>query len=261
MKSSFRIVMIGILATIFFGGIVVFTPLSVQAQDPLPKDKNWEFNLAPLYLWAISMDGNMTVKGLSQPLDVDFGQITDNLEGVFTLHFEGMHKSGWGFLTDVNYVNLEGQQDTPGPLPLTIDVELTQVMAELAGLYRFSFGKNALDLIGGARYYAMDTKIDIVGAPPEVDEEKDWVDVMLGARYIWNIADKWSFIARGDIAFGGSDFAWNFAGLFNFQPWKHVSFLFGYRYMDIDYKDGSGADLFRYDVSMYGPLLALNFVW
>ncbi len=34
-----------------------------------------------------------------------------------------------------------------------------------------------------------------------------------------------------------------------------------YRYMDIDYVDGSGADLFKYDMTMQRPLLGLNCVW
>jgi hypothetical protein len=172
-----------------------------------------------------------------------------------------MHKSGFGFLTDVSYLNFGGQQATPGPAPLTLDVDFTMVMAELAGVYRFSLGENALDLIGGIRYYGLDTEIDVVGIPPRIDKDKDWTDAMLGARYIWTITDKWDFIARGDIGFGGSDLAWNLAGLFNYQPWKHVSLLFGYRYMDIDYEDGSGADLFKYDVTMHGPILGVNFVW
>ena len=45
-----------------------------------------------------------------------------------------MHNSGWGFLTDVGYLNLGGQQTTPGPLPLTLDVDFTQVMVEAAGV-------------------------------------------------------------------------------------------------------------------------------
>ena len=121
--------------------------------------------------------------------------------------------------------------------------------------------ENALDLIGGIRYYGLDTEIDVVGFSPRIDKDKDWVDAMLGARYIWTIKDRWNFMARGDIGFGGSDLAWNLAGLFNYQPWKHVSLLFGYRYMDIDYEDGSGRELFKYDVSMHGPLLGVNFIW
>ncbi len=219
---------------------------------------DWKFNLAPFYLWAVSMDGDMTVMGKTVPLEVGFSDIASSLEALFTVHFEGMHKSGWGFLTDVSYLTIGGKQTTPGP---TLDVDFTTVMAEFAGIYRFSRGENAFDLIGGIRYYDLDVEIDVVGVPPKIDKSQDWVDAMLGARYIWTISDRWNFMARGDLGFGGSDLAWNLAGLFDYQPWKHVSLLFGYRYMSIDYDTGSGADLFRYDVNMHGPLLGVNCVW
>ena len=254
-----------IIATIFsvmiLSGMIMFTPVTLNAQDTLSKEKNWAFNLAPFYLWAVSVDGDLTAMGTNQQVKADFNELTDSLEAFFTVHFEGMHKSGWGFLTDVSYLNFGSQQATPGPAPLTLDVDLTFVMAELAGIYRFSLGENALDLIGGIRYYGLDTEIDVVGIPPRIDKDKDWTDVMLGVRYILTITDKWDFVARGDIGFGGSDLAWNLAGLFNYQPWKHVSLLFGYRYMDVDYEDGSGADLFKYDMTIHGPLLGVNFVW
>jgi hypothetical protein len=219
---------------------------------------DWDFNLAPFYLWAVSMDGDLTVMGNTAPLKADFGEIASSLEGLFTVHFEGMHQSGWGFLTDVSYLNIGDQQTTPGP---TLDVDFTTVMAELAGVYRFNLGDNAFDLFAGIRYYTLEVEIDVVGVPPKIDKDTDWVDAMLGARYVWAITDKWNLLARGDIGFGGSELAWNLAGLFKFQPWKHVSLLAGYRYMDIDYEDGSGADLFKYDVTLHGPLLGANFVW
>lgn len=237
--------------------IVLFICTTVNAGESSDTG-DWDFNLAPFYLWAVSMDGDMTVMGNTAPLQADFDEIVDNLEALFTVHFEGMHNSCWGFLTDISYLNLGDQQTTPGP---TLDVDFTTVMAEFAGVYRFILGANALDLIGGIRYYDLDAEIDVVGVPPRIDKSQDWVDAMLGARYMWTITDKWNFKARGDIGFGGSDLAWNLAGLFEYQPWKHVSLLAGYRYMSIDYEDGSGADLFKYDVTMYGPLLGLNFVW
>ena len=256
-----RNIIVSIFTVMILSGMVMFTPAALNAQDTVSKEKNWDFNLAPLYLWAVSVDGDLTAMGNNQQVKADFSEIADSLEGIFTVHFEGMHKSGWGFLTDVEYLNLGGQQTTPGPLPLTLDVDFTLVMAELAGIYRFKLDDNALDLIFGIRYYGLDTEIDVVGIPPRIDKDKDWTDAMLGVRYILTITDKWDFVARGDIGFGGSDLAWNLAGLFKFQPWKHVSLLFGYRYMDVDYEDGSGTDLFKYDVTMNGPLLGVNFVW
>ena len=240
--------------------MVLFILTSSYASDTSGTG-DWDFNLAPLYLWAVSMDGDMTVMGTTAPLQADFKDLASSLESLFTVHFEGMHKSGWGFLTDVSYLNLGGQDTIPTPVPLTLDVDFTTVMVELAGVYRFSFDDNALDLIGGIRYYDLDAEIDVVGVPPRLDKSQDWVDAMLGARYIWTITDQWNFKLRGDIGFGGSELAWNLAGLFEFQPWKHVSLIAGYRYMAIDYEDGSGADLFKYDVTMHGPLLGVNFVW
>jgi hypothetical protein len=233
-----------------------FTTSAFGGEETQKSD--WDFNLAPFYLWAVSMDGDMTVMGNTAPLKADFKDITNSLEGILTVHFEGMNKGRLGFLTDISYLKIGGQQTTPGP---TLDVDFTSVMVELAGVYRINLDKNALDLIGGFRYYDLNAEIDVVGVPPRIDKSQDWVDAMLGARYIWTIADRWSFVARGDLGIGGSDPAWNLAGLFDYQPWKHASLLFGYRYMSIDYETGSGPTLFRYNVKMHGPLLGVNFVW
>ncbi|MBW1817507.1 MAG: hypothetical protein JRJ60_10130, partial [Deltaproteobacteria bacterium] len=88
-------------------------------------------------------------------------------------------------------------------------------------------------------------------------------DPLIGGRYLWKMADKWTMILRGDIGgFGiGSDFAWQAVGMIDFQPWKHVSFIAGYRALDMDYESGSGLDAFKYDVLMHGPVLGINFRW
>ena len=45
-------------------------------------NKDWEFSLAPMYLWAVSIDGDQTVKGFEVDLDVPFSDIFDSLNGV-----------------------------------------------------------------------------------------------------------------------------------------------------------------------------------
>lgn len=225
---------------------------------------DWKFNLAPFYLWAVSMDGEMTTGTTTTPIVADFDDIASSLESIFTVHFEGMHKAGWGLLIDVEYLDLGGQQTMTTPVSADLDVNFTTVMTELAGTYRFSLGENAFDVIGGARYYSLEPEINITSAAPlpsRIDKKQDWWDVMLGGRYNWIINEKWNFKARGDVGILGSDLTLNVEVLFIFQPWKHVSLLAGYRYMDIDYEDGSGADLFKYDMTMHGPLLGVNFVW
>ena len=44
------------------------------AAEEKPAESAWEFHIAP-YLWAMSMDGNATVKGLEVNVDVGFSDI------------------------------------------------------------------------------------------------------------------------------------------------------------------------------------------
>ena len=62
------------------------------------EESNWEFNLAPLYLWAISIDGDMGIRGRTSSASVDFSDIWDNLEGVFTVRFNGLYRKKYGFI-------------------------------------------------------------------------------------------------------------------------------------------------------------------
>ena len=51
-----------------------FAP-SVTAEEK-PAESAWEFHVAP-YLWAIAMDGNVTVKGVEADVDLSFSDIWD----------------------------------------------------------------------------------------------------------------------------------------------------------------------------------------
>ena len=216
--------------------------------------KDWEFSLAPMYLWAVSIDGDQTVKGVDVDLDVPFSDIFDNLNGALTVHFEGLYQQRWGFYSDLNYIVLEMDDGAT-------DIDFTEIMFELAGFYRFTRGPHAIDGLGGLRYTSMDVDLDSPG--PDVDQGKDWVDPYLGLRWQWKFAEKWGSRLRGDIGgFGvGSDLTWNLVGLVDFKPWKHVGLFGGYRALYQDYSTGSGNNKFKFDATMQGPVLGLNITW
>ena len=50
--------------------------------------KNWEFSLSPMYLWAASIDGHMTVNGIRVDVDQSFSDTLDNLDGALMFHFK-----------------------------------------------------------------------------------------------------------------------------------------------------------------------------
>lgn len=223
-------------------------------------NNNWEFILAPMYLWAVSIDGDVTVNGIKTDMDVPFSDIWDDLNGALTFHFEGLHRSRWGFFSDLNYIVLNPEESTPIG---DIDIEFTQILFEVAGFYRFIEGAHSFDGLGGLRYSSMDVELDLPGPLPDVDARKSWVDPFIGLVWKWQFTEKWNTRLRGDIGgFGvGSDKTYNLIGLINFQPWKHVSLFGGYRVLYQDYSTGSGRSRFSYDATMSGPALGLNITW
>ncbi len=82
-------------------------------------------------------------------------------------------------------------------------------------------------------------------------------------QYSHKIADKWSLSLYGDIGgFGvSSDFTWQGFGLIDFQPWKNVAFIAGYRAIGTDYETGSGTDKFTFDTTVHGPIIGVDIRW
>jgi hypothetical protein len=266
MKTTQRLFILCLVALLIAGFCI-----PAAADESSTGSKNWEFALAPLYIWGVNMDGEMTLKDRTQSLQLDFDQIFDNLEVIFTFHFEGLYKKKWGFLFDLNYVDLSDSTTLPGPGAANINLDFEQVIVELGGIYRFyEKGPHTFEGLGGARFWDLDAEVNITGGPPPVprniDAKQEWWDPILGLRYKWQISEKWMLTLRGDIGVGfgagdTSDSTWNAIGLIHFQPWKHVGFLGGYRALDVDYETGSGINTFKFDMLMQGPALAFNFTF
>jgi hypothetical protein len=198
---------------------------------------------------------------VTAPVEVAFEDVFDSLEAAFIVHFETVYKKQWGFLVDVDYLDLESNMNLP--MGLSQNVELNMTLAEFSGFYRIQHDSHVFDIIAGLRYIGMENTVSVVGGPTLLDGSKDWTDPLFGARWMWGFADGWSLIARGDIGgFGvGSDFSWHALGLVEWQPWKYASFIAGYRALYVDYEDGSGRDRFKFDATVHGPVFGVVFKW
>lgn len=231
------------------------------AQDSISQGKNWEFNLAPFYLWGVTIDGDLTTGTNTVPVEVPFGDIFDNLEAAFIVHFEGMHTSNWGFIIDANYLDISSDVNLSPDMSANVDFNAT--LAEFSGFYRMMNGDHAYDLIAGLRYTELENKVTAAAGPTLVDASENWLDPIVGLRWRWGFADQWTLVARGDVGgFGvGSDLAVQGSAVIDWQPFNYVSFLAGYRAIYQDYESGSGPDLFRFDATMHGPVFGINFRW
>ena len=217
----------------------------------------WEFAIAP-YMVAAGMDGAMTVKGLEADVDVPFDTILENLDMAAMLHFE-MKNDRWVLSSDLVYMDLEGSEDTANG---TATASVTETLFEVAGGYRLS---PAVTLLAGARL--VDLGIGIRYAGPSLDREaeasKSWVDPIVGVHVTAPLSERWWLGLHGDVGgFGvGSDLAWQAYANVGFRASDLVSVVAGYRAIDIDYQEGSGHALFRYDVLTAGPQIGVAFTF
>ena len=236
--------------------ITLFSATTAYSQE----ERAWKFDLAPFYLWAVNLEGDATVRGATNPVDLSFDQIFDNLEGAFIFHFEALHENKWGFIADIDYLDISQNAQVA---VFDIDVSVKETVAEFDGFYRIAHGVHQFDMVAGVRYNEVKLEYDIRNLPFDNSRTENWWDPVVGVRYRYPIADRWTLQLRGDIGgLGiGSDFTWQTIGLIDYQPWKYVSLVGGYRALSLDYETGSGNDGFKYDVLLHGPVLGLNIRW
>ena len=234
----------------------------------------WEFALSPLFLWGVSINGDATIGDATAPLDLAFkDDILENMEAVFTLHFEA-RKGVWTFFTEIQYLDLEPSVDVAvGPIDVEADITFENTMFELGAAYALSESDSTRwEVLGGVRYTDQDIDIGATLStplPPPLDEINigqsggdDWTHAFLGARVIHSFNDKWTFIGRTDLGYGGSDnTAINASFMFDYRFRDWGSAFAGFRYLDYDYDNDSSSDRYAFDAYQQGPLLGLTIHW
>ena len=248
-------------------GSVLLTGASVHAD--MVTEGEWEYSLAPLYLWAMSMNGSSQIGPVSAPLELDFkDDVFENLEAVFTLHFEAK-KNDLTIFSELSYVDLG--PSTELPTGQVVNVSFKSTLFELGAMYEVAETERSdWEVLGGLRYSKQELNASnlpqlpapLPPIPSSIDVSESWWDVFIGGRVQTRITDKWRFVGRADIGTGGSDLVWNVTGLFDYRFKDWGSLFVGYKWMDYDYDNGkSGSDRYAFDAMMEGPITGLNFYW
>jgi len=136
-------------------GVLLTVALGVNgalADEKRPGE--WEYEVAPLYLWGISIDGTSRLGPVTAPLDIDFNDAVSDLSGIFTVHFEARNPR-WGYYADVSYVRLTPESALPTGQKVSVDFRNPLIV--VAGLYRLGeAGFAPWWLVDGVRYMKMD---------------------------------------------------------------------------------------------------------
>jgi hypothetical protein len=228
----------------------VLIGLSLAGASPAlaQQDDGWRFRIAP-YLLAPSMEGDVTLRGRTAEADIGPTDIFSHLNMGFQGYFEARTEN-WGFGLDAIYMNLDANDDAR-----IAEIDMTQL-----ALTPIVFGRVApgLDLYAGARFNSMGGDLDFHGPlnMATLDQDKSWIDPLVGARFATPLGEKWNFEVAGDVGgFGlGSDIAINAWPMVGYEISDNAQLTFGYRLLYMDYDSGSGAHLFAYDMLTMGPV-------
>ena len=255
-------------------------PLALGQNNPIG-GQEWEIRFIPYY-WFLEIDAEATVNGnlssLSANVDLSNDDIIDYLDFGAMGRMEAW-KGKWGLTFDGLFLNLSADRSFTGRSGITnfnLDVDARIGSADFGLAYRLfeqQFGDNneqklTFEPYGGLRYTYLRERVDLNVAIAGVGSigttlggSEDWVEPFVGGRVIWDLNDKIAFKVRSD--FGGfgigsaSDLQWQILGGVDYKLAENMTLNAGYRYVELDYSRGSGANEFGVDLRAKGPIISL----
>ncbi len=243
-------------------GVSMGQAQAADPAEPVSDSSGWTFT-AESYLWMAGLNGQIGVAGL-QPadVDVDFSQIFDAIDWFPPpIMIAAEARNGrFALLTDFIYLGLEADGSSPGPVPLTADVEMKTVVWTFGASYRvIDNGSATLDVLAGGRLWYLDTDVTLTG-PFNVLQgsgSKTWVDPIIGVAGTVGLGSGFGLRGEADIGgFGvGADLDWQVLGTLQYRYNDSVTLEAGYRYLSVDYDN----DGFVFDVAMHGPIVGASF--
>jgi len=143
------------------------------------QNDDWEFSLAPLFLWGMGVEGTSSIGPITSPVNIQFKDALENLDGMFTIHFEAQ-KRDLALFAEYQYLNLAPEAQLSSGAKVNVSFKLT--MAELGAGYRVAgTGRTDVELLGGTRYVKHDQNVTGIPIPP-LSSKESWWDVFVGGR-------------------------------------------------------------------------------
>ena len=226
-----------------------------QTVDP---DK-WQFVFSP-YFWMAGLHGTTGGPNRTVQVDESFGDIFESLKFAFMGVFVA-HKGRLAVQTDLEYVSLEDENATPGPLFSSATAKIkTFVFTPEVG-YKFYNDPDKgsfVEVLGGTRIWHISSDLTFnAGVLPAVriNQSRSWVDGVVGLRGRAALSEKVFLMGRFDVGGGGSKFTYQLFGGLGYNLNEKVALVGGYRALDVNYDKNN----FLYDTDQRGPIIGVGF--
>ena len=215
----------------------------------LAQSDKLEVDIAPLYFWVATTDGNIAINGTRDiPVYMDFADAKSKLAGAFSFHGEA-RKGRWGVLGDINFIRLSTDVSYTTPIinaPIAGTFEFDQIIFNGKVTFEVKPGSR-FHVVGGVRTLTMSPAVHFTGPVggqlADIDISTTEVAGVAGFTYRPRLGNKVVLGTHADIG-GGSAFTWSAGGGVEFliRPW--IGLAVAYNALRIDTgnvpKSGSG---------------------
>jgi len=232
--------------------------LSAGSTPALARDPGWDWMIEP-YLWGASIGTDMRTFEPPTSADSDssfYPDVIDKLDGIFMVRVEGRNDR-FGMFADFLYLGLG--DDTQHRV-LSTRTDLDARLLDAAFSMRFGGERySGLDVFGGLRWIDLDMTVRFepdnpAFEPRTLDAGRHYADFLVGARYAWQLSERWGMNVRADGSLGQTEGTWSASLMGNYLT-GNGTWMFGYRYMEAEL----GNDNSDVKLSLSGPLLGYAF--
>lgn len=174
------------------------------------QDAPWQFGVT-VPLWAPQIDGNVTVMGHQQDVNISFDQLKDHLDASFALGLEA-RKGKFGVYGGVGYMKFSADATGAGGMRASDELKFFIIDAGMSYLLVKTESEHPFLLEGtlGLRYWGTKNDLTLNDSTGAVlfsgGQDRDLEDPMIGLRGSQYLTQKLHLDFAGDIGgFGISD--------------------------------------------------------
>jgi len=244
------------------------TNSQMPAMSPIAaQDDSWQFGVT-IPLWAPRLDGNVTVLGHQEDVNIPFSKIKDHLDASFSLGLNAQ-KGKFGMFGNVGYMKFSGGFNDNGGGNFAADLKFVVANGGVSYLLLKTEGEHPFTLAGtaGLRYWYASTDIDhhdrFGGRDFHAYANWDVFDPVIGLRASQAITQKLHLDVAGD---GGgfdinnnTDWTWSASGMLAYDFCKYFTASAGYQAVALDESNGSGASKNGINLIFSGVAVNLTF--
>ena len=229
----------------------------------IPTSSDWRFEFAP-YLWMSGLDGNVTVDGVTNHVNITFGDILNNLQGAAQGHVEIGYQR-LSFMIDGTYLRLSenfsaemNQQAIGTQITTTMGLVDTGLFLRVFGHAPLEIDAASLEVLGGARYFdtTVDLDVDSIGSLTSTNQS---LSPIIGGRVKYALSQRAYLWLRGDYGgfhVDGMNSTWSTSLGLAYSIRQCFEIGLAYRALKMDYS----RDNLSMDTVIYGPMVGVAFV-